>query len=165
MSAGTTLLFGWMIVACILEENKAWIHQTSKNNCFRQPHQKRTITSQRISQLWMGGYYNEHTDANPRKDFDHMISGVACVERRINLIPEDPFIVLDIMDETTEDDEETSSTMRLAKYLVERREDLVTSKRVVVVIGWISLLVAHRLGTTSVLAWDDEQNETRLRIL
>jgi hypothetical protein len=112
----------------------------------------------------MGGYYNEPTDSVPRKDFDHMIFGLACVERRIDLIPEDPFIVLDIMDETTKDDE-ASSTMRLAKYLVERREDLVTSQRVVIIgSSWISLLVA-RLGATSIVARDEEQNETRLQIL
>jgi hypothetical protein len=165
MSVGTPLLFGWIIISFILEKNEAWIHKTNNNNSFRQPHQKKTrITIQPRSKLWMGGYYNEPTDGIVRKDFDHMIFGLACVERRIDLIPEDPFIVLDIMDETMKDDDE-ASLMRLAKYLVDRREDLVTSKRVVVTgSSWISLLVA-RLGATSVLAWDEEQNETRLRIL
>jgi hypothetical protein len=93
-----------------------------------------------------------------------MIFGLAYVELQIDLIPEDPFIVLDIMDETTKDDE-ASSTMRLAKYLVERRDHLVTSKRVVIIGSiWISFLVA-RFGATSIVAWDEEQNETRLRIL
>jgi hypothetical protein len=98
------------------------------------------------------------------EDVNNYPTHLTCVERRIDLIPEDPFIVLDIMNETTKDDE-ASSTMRLAKYLVERQEDLVTSKRVVVIgSSWISLLVA-RLGATSIVAWDEEQNETRLRIL
>jgi hypothetical protein len=77
----------------------------------------------------MGGYYNEPTDASPRKAFDHKIFGLACAERRTNLIPENPFVVLDIADETTKDDDEASLMIRLAKYLVERQEDLVTSQK------------------------------------
>jgi hypothetical protein len=93
-----------------------------------------------------------------------MIFGLAYVQLRIDLILEDPFIILDIMDETTKDDE-ASSMMRLAKYLVERRDHLVTSKRVVIIgSSWISFLVA-RFGATSIVAWDEEQNETRLQIL
>jgi hypothetical protein len=92
MSVGTPLLFGWMIISFIFEKNEAWIHKTNNNNyCFRQPHQKKTMTIQPMSQLWMGGYCNEPTDGIPRKEFDHMIFGLACVERRIDLIPGDPF--------------------------------------------------------------------------
>jgi hypothetical protein len=112
----------------------------------------------------MGGYYNGPTDSIPRKEFGHKIFGLICVERRIDSVPEDPFIILDIMDETTKDDK-ASSMIRLAKYLVKRQEDLVTPQRVVIIgFSWISLLVA-RFGSKSLLARDEEQNEPRLRTL
>jgi len=126
------------------------------------------------SELRMGGYYVEPNDKKPLK-FDHMVFGVPCVERRIDIGPsmltnngksDAGFLVLDmVVDEETEhapnpqDTESEEIILRLAKHLLANRAELIENKRIVVLgSNWISLLVA-RLGATSVVVWDNNNDD------
>jgi len=125
--------------------------------------------------LKMGGYYSEPDDGRSKIEYDHMIFGLPCKERRIDLtISSDEeklsFLVLDpVVEEDVgniADKDAEIITRRLAEYLIARREELVSNKRVLVlgVSSWISLLVT-RLGASKVMVWDNEEHETKLRLL
>lgn len=142
----------------------------------------------RSTSLSMGGYYVEPQDKKPLQ-FDHMVFGVPCKERRIDLDPvmakdngsgnNKGFVVLDMVEEENSDDNEKAADLgdvdseevllRLAHYLMANRAAVVEGKKVVVLgSNWISLLVA-RLGASSVLVWDhisiddDEDDDKKQR--
>jgi len=179
----------------LCKETRAWTVGQNNNRAIqfcqhghRHWHRRKTGPTNRgstslSSQLGIGGYQEP---SKVRGDaaamtYDHMIFGVPCVERRIiDLIPDenvdDPFVVLDILEnnddrqsllfsEKDDRDKEDDTLMMLAKYLVDNRNDLIRNRKVVVIgSSWISILVA-RLGAISVVAWDGEPQETRLKIL
>jgi len=135
-----------------------------------------------INDLKMGGHCSEPTDEERKVQYDHIIFGLPCRERHINLTlqsesdesrDEDEAISLIVLDpiggrrrsDVVEKEDETT-TWRLAQYLIARRSELVFDKRVLVLgsSNWISLL-ATRLGARDVMVWDREKHETRLRIL
>lgn len=133
----------------------------------------------------MGGYYSE-PNGGRKVDYDHVIFGLPCRERKINLTlkldnvndnDEEiiSFIVLDPVEEEEASvlgvdenvaEKEDVTTLRLAQYLIARRSEFVLDKRVLILgsSNWISLL-ATRLGARDVMVWDSETYETRLRLL
>lgn len=130
-------------------------------------HRRALARSTREGPLRMGGYYVEPNDKNPLK-FDHMVFGVPCLERKIELpepiMEDNNFVVLDVVGKedsnTNNKDEKTEEiTLRLAKYLMKNRADLVEQRKIVVLgSNWIPLLLT-RMGATSVLVWDNTPDD------
>ena len=152
--------------------------------------------------LDMGGYYSEpiHTgdeddknNGTGRGTYDHMIFGIQCIERSIDMNvllsktssssdtkKHDPllsFIVLDRVDNKNGNGNSNNnnsinpnngtSIMKLAEYLIHNRSKIVTNKRILVLgssSNWLGPLLS-RLGASKVLVWEEEVYESHLALL
>lgn len=170
-------------VDAYLTSNSNAVSFRQKISTRRKKMEKNVPLKERISYLNMGGYYvepsNDGSNGSDRKlEYDHMIFGLPCKERQINLpVSGTPkkekqlsFLTLDPVMEHSPDSpqhgEDDSKTRRLADYLITRREELVSNKRVLILgaSSWIGLLLT-RLGASMVMVWDCKENEINLRLL
>mmetsp|Transcript_24361 Transcript_24361/g.36140 ORF Transcript_24361/g.36140 Transcript_24361/m.36140 type:complete len:265 (+) Transcript_24361:18-812(+) len=172
-----------LLLLLLFQKVDALLIASNSNVSFRQKILTRRVRREknrlyeRISSLSMGGYYvepsnGEGSDSDRKLEYDHMLFGVPCKERKIDLTlsaaqnNQQQLSFVTLYPRLESDYEDDAKTRRLADDLIARREELVLNKRVLILgaCSWISLLLP-RLGARVVMVWDCKENEMNLRLL